>query len=173
MNFSTSAPCSGCEHGRWNCSLEHCPVDGGLSPWGSWSSCSLSCGGLGLKTRTRGCKQPAPAHGGRDCHGPRQETTYCQAPDCPGTEASRRDYSFAAIIYGYTRDTEQYTLYSLILCLLLAVIVGPTEEPLLPGKLSLILANLLRFSFAVFFTELLFSFFLSHIFCFLLTFWCL
>nr|XP_043901345.1 SCO-spondin [Solea senegalensis] len=74
----------GCEHGRWNCSLEHCPVDGGLSLWGPWSPCSLSCGGLGLKTRTRGCTHPAPAHGGRDCQGPRQETTYCQAPDCAG-----------------------------------------------------------------------------------------
>uniref|UniRef100_A0A3P8RX36 SCO-spondin n=1 Tax=Amphiprion percula TaxID=161767 RepID=A0A3P8RX36_AMPPE len=74
-----------CEHGRWNCSLDHCPVDGGLSAWSSWSPCSLSCGGLGLKTRSRGCTNPAPAHGGRDCQGPRQETTYCQAPDCPGT----------------------------------------------------------------------------------------
>uniref|UniRef100_A0A8C9YIB5 SCO-spondin n=1 Tax=Sander lucioperca TaxID=283035 RepID=A0A8C9YIB5_SANLU len=80
--------CSTCEHGRWNCSLEHCPVDGGLSPWGPWSPCSLSCGGLGLKSRYKSCTQPAPAHGGRDCQGPRQETTYCQAPDCPGTEAS-------------------------------------------------------------------------------------
>uniref|UniRef100_A0A8D3EE01 SCO-spondin n=1 Tax=Scophthalmus maximus TaxID=52904 RepID=A0A8D3EE01_SCOMX len=87
----------GCEHGRWNCSLEHCPVDGGLSPWGPWSPCSLSCGGLGLKTRFRGCTQPAPAHGGRDCQGARQETTYCQAPDCP-------------------------------------VIIGPTEEPVLPDE---------------------------------------
>uniref|UniRef100_A0A8C9YCU5 SCO-spondin n=1 Tax=Sander lucioperca TaxID=283035 RepID=A0A8C9YCU5_SANLU len=77
-----------CEHGRWNCSLEHCPVDGGLSPWGPWSPCSLSCGGLGLKSRYKSCTQPAPAHGGRDCQGPRQETTYCQAPDCPGTEAN-------------------------------------------------------------------------------------
>uniref|UniRef100_A0AAZ1WZT0 Complement factor properdin n=1 Tax=Oreochromis aureus TaxID=47969 RepID=A0AAZ1WZT0_OREAU len=67
-----------CVHGRWNCSLEHCPVHGGLSSWGPWSPCSLSCGGLGLKTRSRGCTQPAPAHGGRDCQGPRRETTYCQ-----------------------------------------------------------------------------------------------
>ncbi|XP_056155186.1 SCO-spondin [Lampris incognitus] len=72
-----------CEHGRWNCSLENCPLDGGLSAWGPWSPCSLSCGGLGLKARSRGCTQPAPAHGGRDCQGPLQETTYCQAPDCP------------------------------------------------------------------------------------------
>uniref|UniRef100_A0A8C7WLU6 SCO-spondin n=1 Tax=Oryzias sinensis TaxID=183150 RepID=A0A8C7WLU6_9TELE len=74
----------GCEHGRWNCSLEYCPIDGGLSPWGPWSSCSLSCGGVGVTTRSRGCTQPSPAHGGRDCQGPLQETTYCQAPDCPG-----------------------------------------------------------------------------------------
>uniref|UniRef100_A0A672GBB8 Uncharacterized protein n=1 Tax=Salarias fasciatus TaxID=181472 RepID=A0A672GBB8_SALFA len=74
-----------CDHGRWNCSLEHCPVDGALSPWGPWTPCSLSCGGLGLKTRSRACTDPAPAHGGRDCRGPRLENTYCQAPDCPGT----------------------------------------------------------------------------------------
>nr|XP_040023734.1 SCO-spondin [Gasterosteus aculeatus aculeatus] len=73
----------GCKHGRWNCSLAHCQVNGGLSPWGSWSPCSLSCGGLGLKTRSKSCTQPAPAHGGRNCQGPRQETTYCQAPECP------------------------------------------------------------------------------------------
>ncbi|KAK7881858.1 hypothetical protein WMY93_030267 [Mugilogobius chulae] len=79
--------CSTCEcmHGQWNCSLEHCPVDGGLSSWGPWSSCSLSCGGLGMKTRFRSCTQPAPAHGGRECQGARQESTYCQAPDCPVT----------------------------------------------------------------------------------------
>lgn len=72
-----------CEHGLWNCSLEHCPVDGGISSWGPWSTCSLSCGGLGLKTRSRACTQPAPAHGGRECQVLQQETTYCQAPDCP------------------------------------------------------------------------------------------
>lgn len=64
--------------------MEHCPVDGGLSPWGPWSSCSLSCGGVGVTTRSRACTQPSPTHGGSDCQGPLQETTYCQAPDCPG-----------------------------------------------------------------------------------------
>uniref|UniRef100_A0A3B3WGX2 Uncharacterized protein n=1 Tax=Poecilia mexicana TaxID=48701 RepID=A0A3B3WGX2_9TELE len=74
----------GCEHGMWNCSLELCPIDGGLSAWGPWSPCSLSCGGLGVKARSRTCTEPAPAHGGRDCQGPRQETTYCQ--NCSWTE---------------------------------------------------------------------------------------
>uniref|UniRef100_A0A3Q2CH68 SCO-spondin n=1 Tax=Cyprinodon variegatus TaxID=28743 RepID=A0A3Q2CH68_CYPVA len=82
-----------CEHGRWNCSLEFCPVDGGLSPWGPWSHCSLSCGGLGVKSRFRSCTQPAPAHGGRHCQGPRQETTYCQAPDCPEDDSGFSPWS--------------------------------------------------------------------------------
>uniref|UniRef100_A0A8C5EUW8 Properdin n=1 Tax=Gouania willdenowi TaxID=441366 RepID=A0A8C5EUW8_GOUWI len=75
--------CSSCEHGRWNCSLDPCPVHGGFSGWTSWTSCSLSCGGLGVKTRSRLCTHPVPAHGGRDCQGPRVDTTYCQAPECP------------------------------------------------------------------------------------------
>ncbi|MBN3300416.1 SSPO protein, partial [Amia calva] len=82
-------PCTGvsrvCQHGQWNCSLSVCPEEGGLSPWGPWGPCSLSCGGLGQKTRTRDCNHPAPAHGVRDCEGTRLETTYCQTPDCPGT----------------------------------------------------------------------------------------
>ncbi|KAJ8278768.1 hypothetical protein COCON_G00058340 [Conger conger] len=72
-----------CQHGRWNCSLEPCPQDGGLSSWGPWAPCSLSCGGLGQKHRSRSCTDPAPAHGGRDCRGPLRESAYCQAPDCP------------------------------------------------------------------------------------------
>ncbi|KAK3550975.1 hypothetical protein QTP70_011460 [Hemibagrus guttatus] len=72
-----------CEHGLWNCSLVPCPQDGGLSPWGPWSPCSLSCGGLGQKVRSRSCTNPSPAHGGQVCVGDLQETAYCQTPDCP------------------------------------------------------------------------------------------
>nr|XP_023660300.1 SCO-spondin [Paramormyrops kingsleyae] len=72
-----------CQHGQWNCSLIPCPRDGGPSPWGAWGPCSLSCGGLGQKSRTRTCSNPAPAHGGKDCEGPLQEHAYCQTPDCP------------------------------------------------------------------------------------------
>ncbi|XP_073720146.1 SCO-spondin isoform X2 [Misgurnus anguillicaudatus] len=71
-----------CEHGLWNCSLVPCPRDGGLSHWGPWGPCSLSCGGLGQKSRSRSCNQPTPAHGGRDCQGPLLDTAYCQTPDC-------------------------------------------------------------------------------------------
>uniref|UniRef100_A0A3B4BCF7 Uncharacterized protein n=1 Tax=Periophthalmus magnuspinnatus TaxID=409849 RepID=A0A3B4BCF7_9GOBI len=64
-------------------SVPGCHVDGGWSQWSPWAECSMSCGG-GVKSRTRLCNNPpAPAHGGRECQGARQETTYCQAPDCP------------------------------------------------------------------------------------------
>ncbi|XP_053349644.1 SCO-spondin [Clarias gariepinus] len=72
-----------CEHGLWNCSLVPCSRDGGLSPWGPWSPCSISCGGLGQKVRNRTCTNPSPAYGGQDCVGALQETAYCQTPDCP------------------------------------------------------------------------------------------
>ncbi|XP_072186520.1 SCO-spondin [Excalfactoria chinensis] len=72
-----------CLHGRLNCSEPVCPRDGGFSPWGPWSSCSRSCGGLGVMTRRRGCTNPEPARGGRDCAGPRSDSKYCQSPECP------------------------------------------------------------------------------------------
>ncbi|TSK16074.1 SCO-spondin [Bagarius yarrelli] len=84
-----------CEHGLWNCSLVPCPRNGGLSPWGSWSPCSISCGSLGHKVRNRTCTNPSPAYGGQDCVGDLQETAYCQAPDCqdvlPTVEPSLSD----------------------------------------------------------------------------------
>ncbi|XP_050572817.1 LOW QUALITY PROTEIN: SCO-spondin-like [Cygnus atratus] len=79
------SPCTACTclHGRLNCSQPLCPRDGGFAPWGPWSSCSRSCGGLGVRTRQRGCTSPSPARGGRDCAGPRSDSKYCQSPECP------------------------------------------------------------------------------------------
>uniref|UniRef100_A0A7M4DZW2 Uncharacterized protein n=1 Tax=Crocodylus porosus TaxID=8502 RepID=A0A7M4DZW2_CROPO len=76
-----------CPHGQLNCSLAPCPLDGGFGAWSPWTSCSRTCGGLGNMTRARSCTRPAPAHGGRDCAGPRTDTKYCQTPDCAGEPA--------------------------------------------------------------------------------------
>ncbi|KAI8497501.1 hypothetical protein Bbelb_248070 [Branchiostoma belcheri] len=61
------------------------PVDGNWSDWGSWSSCSVTCG-EGMWTRSRTCTNPAPANGGADCVGQAQESGTCNVGDiwvCP------------------------------------------------------------------------------------------
>ncbi|XP_035167157.1 SCO-spondin-like, partial [Oxyura jamaicensis] len=82
-----------CLHGRLNCSQPLCPRDGGFAPWGPWSSCSRSCGGLGVRTRQRGCTSPSPAQGGRDCAGPRSDSKYCQSPECPAVAVPTKEPS--------------------------------------------------------------------------------
>ncbi|XP_052240654.1 coadhesin-like [Dreissena polymorpha] len=49
------------------CTMQHCP-DGGWSSWGSWQSCSVTCG-VGLKLRGRTCTNPSPFAYGKDCPG--------------------------------------------------------------------------------------------------------
>ncbi|KAK4825681.1 hypothetical protein QYF61_001504 [Mycteria americana] len=78
-------PCANCTclHGRLRCWGPGCRRDGAFGPWGPWSRCSPACGGPGLRSRWRSCTSPAPAHGGRDCAGPRAETQRCRSPPCP------------------------------------------------------------------------------------------
>ncbi|XP_072169938.1 LOW QUALITY PROTEIN: uncharacterized protein [Diadema setosum] len=56
---------------RW-CNTHYCPIDGDWTDWASWTSidCSVSCGGDGVKHRTRSCTNPAPQHGGAGCSNP-------------------------------------------------------------------------------------------------------
>ncbi|CAH1263786.1 HMCN1 [Branchiostoma lanceolatum] len=72
-----------CQDGMFTCTHDLCKVDGGVSEWSGWSNCSLPCGGLGNRTRTRDCSNPAPENGGQDCTAPLTETVYCQTPACP------------------------------------------------------------------------------------------
>ena len=52
--------------------------------WGEWSKCTKSCN-FGMQSRSRKCDSPAPAHGGKDCQGPAQETRKCNEDiACPG-----------------------------------------------------------------------------------------
>ncbi|XP_052087379.1 A disintegrin and metalloproteinase with thrombospondin motifs 15-like isoform X3 [Mytilus californianus] len=59
-----------------------CPVDG---QWGSWSNptSSVTCGN-GIGSRNRTCDSPEPSEDGKDCVGPRMETSLCNLEDCPG-----------------------------------------------------------------------------------------
>ena len=58
-------------------------VDGGWSIWYQWSECSVTCSN-GTQTRERACDSPAPAHGGRECEGDRNQTRGCFLRHCPG-----------------------------------------------------------------------------------------
>ncbi|XP_046563955.1 coadhesin-like isoform X2 [Haliotis rubra] len=77
------------ETGDINCGLSECPIDGGVSAWGSWGTlvCSQTCGipATGTRTRTRSCTNPAPAHGGADCSESLTSTTSenCGFSPCP------------------------------------------------------------------------------------------
>ena len=57
-------------------------VDGSWTSWGSWASCSETCGG-GVQSRTRSCTNPAPQYGGANCVGMSSSTQRCNTQNCP------------------------------------------------------------------------------------------
>ncbi|XP_052231708.1 SCO-spondin-like isoform X7 [Dreissena polymorpha] len=61
-----------------DCYTSPCRVDGHWSSWTTWSFCTSHCN----QTRTRACANPAPLHGGKDCHGPTTDTRDCYTSPC-------------------------------------------------------------------------------------------
>ena len=57
-------------------------VNGGWGEWTSWSTCEHNC----RKYRFRGCVQPYPANGGKDCVGNSSEDLACNLGKCRGTD---------------------------------------------------------------------------------------
>lgn len=58
-------------------------VDGVWSAWGSFGTCSVTCG-TGIRFRTRSCSNPAPTNGGSDCSGHSEDAVICTEQLCPG-----------------------------------------------------------------------------------------
>lgn len=58
-------------------------LNGGWSPWTSWSQCSRDCS-RGIRSRKRSCSNPEPKYGGQTCQGPAQEYQECNITPCPG-----------------------------------------------------------------------------------------
>ncbi|XP_060071250.1 uncharacterized protein LOC132551155 [Ylistrum balloti] len=73
--------CSGATRGTKTCTLSPCPIDGAWTNWGSWSTCTVTCGG-GSSTRTRSCTNPSPQYGGVNCPNSASETMDCNTQSC-------------------------------------------------------------------------------------------
>ncbi|CAF4070391.1 unnamed protein product [Rotaria sp. Silwood2] len=64
-----------------------CPIDGGWSSWGGWSTCSSTCAG-GRRYRYRNCSNPVPSNGGLSCIGSSVEIDgTCGNSTCGSTPA--------------------------------------------------------------------------------------
>ncbi|XP_062609667.1 thrombospondin-1-like, partial [Saccostrea cucullata] len=76
-----SGSCQGSSSRTEACShTQPCPIDGYLSDWSSWTSCSQTCG-WGQQTRSRVCHQPQ--YGGLQCNGDLEDSKYCHDKYCP------------------------------------------------------------------------------------------
>ena len=56
-------------------------VNGGWSSYGSYGSCSVTCG-AGTKYRSRSCTSPAPLYGGANCAGSSSQSASCNLGTC-------------------------------------------------------------------------------------------
>ncbi|XP_063408764.1 SCO-spondin-like [Mytilus trossulus] len=102
--------CIGNETETSSCEAIGCPciVDGGWSPWSSWSACPYSCHGHVL-TRDRTCTNPVPTHGGTDCTGNSTDTTSCESQGCPC-----KGYLHFDMGSGFTRLSFNWKLFGVL-----------------------------------------------------------
>ncbi|KAL4222773.1 brain-specific angiogenesis inhibitor [Mactra antiquata] len=75
--------CAGNNEDVSTCFIKACH-DGGWSDWGTWSVCSLTCGG-GIHSRSRTCSNPVPSERGQYCNGDPFEVKTCTGNICPET----------------------------------------------------------------------------------------
>ena len=58
-------------------------MNGKFGRWGTFSTCTKTCGG-GTQKRERKCNSPPPSAGGKNCVGPAVEIKDCNINGCPG-----------------------------------------------------------------------------------------
>jgi len=80
--------CPGSASNTVHCNTHPCPVHGRWGAWGTYGACSKSCGG-GVRSRSRQCNNPAPAHGGSQCSGASSESKTCNTHFCPDAPNSK------------------------------------------------------------------------------------
>jgi len=75
------AACEGPVEDERACNTNECPVNGKWGSYGSYGSCSKTCGG-GSKSRSRSCNNPAPKNGGAQCSGSATQSATCNTQAC-------------------------------------------------------------------------------------------
>ncbi|XP_048748271.1 coadhesin-like [Ostrea edulis] len=75
------ADCTGDSTSSQTCNTNPCPIDGLWASWGSWETCTVTCGG-GTQDRFRTCTNPQPQYGGADCVGANNSTQDCNTQVC-------------------------------------------------------------------------------------------
>ncbi|XP_063673990.1 coadhesin-like [Bolinopsis microptera] len=75
------AECQGGDVEIQACNIQGCPVDGGWTDFGSWTHCTVECGG-GTMTKYRTCENPAPENGGAECQGEESKSIGCHEYAC-------------------------------------------------------------------------------------------
>ena len=63
----------------------HIAQDGGWSGYSEWGTCTVSCEGVGVQTRTRSCTNPPQYGDGQPCNGDPTQQRSCDmtAISCP------------------------------------------------------------------------------------------
>nr|CAG2208149.1 unnamed protein product [Mytilus edulis]CAG2208150.1 Delta and Notch-like epidermal growth factor-related receptor,Delta-like protein B,Fibropellin-1,Protocadherin Fat 1,Protein jagged-1b,Protein delta homolog 2,Fibropellin-3,Coadhesin,Neurogenic locus protein delta,Protein crumbs homolog 1,Thrombospondin-2,Protein jagged-1,Protein eyes shut,Delta-like protein 3,Delta-like protein 1,Delta-like protein 4,Neurogenic locus notch homolog protein 2,Protein crumbs,Sushi, von Willebrand factor type A, len=98
--------CSGSTSAYASCNTHACPINGGWSSYGSYGSCSKSCG-TGYKYSYRYCNNPSPAHGGKSCSGSSITSSTCNTQACPvnGVWSEWSKYSACPVTCGGGTNT--------------------------------------------------------------------
>ncbi|KAM4688027.1 adhesion G protein-coupled receptor B1 isoform 1-T1 [Discoglossus pictus] len=90
-------------HGQWSdtreCFITQCPVDGKWQAWGTWGSCTTTCGG-GVQKRERTCF--GPFFDGEDCPGLTEETKPCNEKRCPEPHEICPEENLASVVWQET-----------------------------------------------------------------------
>ncbi|KAL4222772.1 hypothetical protein ACF0H5_018812 [Mactra antiquata] len=92
------------------CFIKACH-DGGWSDWGTWSACSLTCGG-GIHSRSRTCSNPVPSERGQYCNGNSMEVKTCNGNICPETLVTQNIIFQARTLNDLTLDTNQTLIFT-------------------------------------------------------------
>ncbi|XP_052679401.1 coadhesin-like isoform X1 [Crassostrea angulata] len=104
------SPCPNSASSTQACNTHHCPIDGGLSSWGSWGTCTVTCGG-GTQDRLRTCTNPAPQYGGALCVGATTNTQDCNTQVCiiDGAWSSWSGYGLCSVSCGGGKQSRSRT----------------------------------------------------------------